>query len=692
MKLMSAMKIHSPDICALLLLALISIPGAARGAVDAVPGVNTLNTTRDFPKISSREQWRERAAEIREQVLVSCGLWPMPERTPLQAHIFDKADRDGYSVEKVYLQTFPGFYLAGNLYRPLGQGKGPFPAVLSPHGHWKDGRLNDTKDCSAPARCISFARQGLLAFSYDMVGYNDTHFPFASSNKSSPDAHTVFANNRTDALWNISLMGLQTWDSIRALDFLLSLPEVDRKRVACTGESGGGTQTFMLGAIDDRLAVQAPIVMVSHRMQGGCKCENAPGLRVQYSNMEIAAAAAPRPQLLVAATGDWTRATPVMEGPAIQHIYQLFNAAGKIKYIRFDFGHNYNQTTREAVYEWFGKWLLKNPAPESLKETVCQRDSDAVLRVFPDGKIPGDAITAEQLAASLRQLHRQQWAALLPPNKSGLKKFQRSVLPAWRHTLQLEELGTKAEVRFESIGATNNLLAATVKLLRPGEDSAIQATYWAPEALLADPKPKLLVLCNAEPPPLAEDGKPNLQPKGVAGACLKRGVAVLEINRFSGNEPPDQFAYYYTTYNRTKLQSQVRDLMTVCATAGSVDPRQLFGFRVILAGSGLAGLWSVLAAPAADAVVADLNGLDLTDEQTWLSPDLFCPGILNVGGVEGAALMAAPHPLWLYNTPTQFVSQALRATYAAAGAGDKLRLETRLASDEGLAEWAAQLR
>ncbi len=275
------MKTRIIQCCALLFLASVSIPQDPAAAADSLPGVKTLNTTRAFPRISSRQEWRDRATEIREQVLVSCGLWPMPEKTPLQAHVFDKVDRDGYSVEKVYLQSFPGFYLAGNLYRPLGQGKGPFPAVLCPHGHWKDGRLNDTKDCSAPARCISFARQGMLAFSYDMVGYNDTHFPFASADKPSPDAHTVFANNKTDALWNISLMGLQTWDSIRALDFLISLPDVDRKRLACTGESGGGTQTFMLGAIDDRLAVQAPIVMVSHRMQGGCKCENAPGLRVQ---------------------------------------------------------------------------------------------------------------------------------------------------------------------------------------------------------------------------------------------------------------------------------------------------------------------------------------------------------------------------------------------------------------------------
>ena len=368
--------------CLALLLAIGSGQPILRGAPPpASPATTnhqmpvTLDTPREFPPISSRKQWEGRAREIREQILVSCGLWPTPEKTPLQAHIFGKIERDGYSIEKVYFQTLPGFYLAGNLYRPLGQGRGPFPGILNPHGHWKEGRLADTKDGSIPARCISFARQGMVAFSYDMVGFNDTHFPNAPAKQPFYEIHRQFGTNKTDQLWNISLMGLQTWDSIRALDFLESLPDVDRKRLACTGESGGGTQTYMLGAIEDRLAAQAPVVMVSHMMQGGCSCENAPGLRVEHSNMEIAAAAAPRPQILVAASGDWTKDTLTVEGPAIEHIYQLLHAPAKLRYVRFDFGHNYNQTSREAVYQWFGQWLLKRPG--AFKEAPYQKEPDA---------------------------------------------------------------------------------------------------------------------------------------------------------------------------------------------------------------------------------------------------------------------------------------------------------------------------
>src|SRR5512140_598681 len=308
-------------------LGALALPGflaLCSDAVGAAPATRDLNTLRDFPLIANRQQWEKRTREIREQVLVSCGLWPMPPRTDLHAHVFGRVEREGDTIEKVWIETYPGFFLAGNLYRPLGEGKAPFPGILNPHGHWSNGRMADEKDGSIAARCINFARQGMVAFSYDMVGYNDTRFADTPTNQSFSAIHHLFATNQADLLWNVSLMGLQTWNSIRALDFLESLPDVDRKRLACTGESGGGTQTFMLGAIENRLAAQAPVVMVSSTMQGGCLCENAPGLRVEYSNMEIAAAAAPRPQILVAATGDWTKDTPKVEGPAIQGIYRLF--------------------------------------------------------------------------------------------------------------------------------------------------------------------------------------------------------------------------------------------------------------------------------------------------------------------------------------------------------------------------------
>ena len=655
------------------------------------PAVRDLNTPREFPGIASREQWQARAKEIRQNILVSCGLWPLPEKTALQARVFGRMEREDYSVEKVYFQPLPGFYLAGNLYRPLGRGKGPFPAILNPHGHWKEGRLVDSKEGSVAARCISFARQGMIAFSYDMVGYNDTFFPDQGDAPAAqfPQRHRRFATNRVDQLWNISLMGLQTWNSIRALDFLESLPDVDRKRLACTGASGGGTQTFMLGAVDDRLAAQAPVVMVSHTMQGGCLCENAPGLRVEYSNLEIAAAAAPRPQILVAATGDWTRMTLTVEGPAIEHIYQLLDAPDRFRYVRYDFGHNYNQTSREAVYDWFGKWLLKQPDPALLSEGPYQKEPDADLRVFADGKLPEDARSEARVIEWLKHQHQARWESLVVRDEAGWEKFKGIMQPAWRHTLQIEWPAATVRSRAERVRQSSEFTAATLKISRSERNPTILCSYWAPPGILSNPAPRVVVICSDK----NEAGLPEAEarPAGLALCLLQRGLAVLRVDRFSTGDPPDQFANFYPTYNRTKLQERVRDLLTVCAAAGSVaDPRGPRFCDVILLGSGSAGLWALLAAPAAAATIADCNQVAVTRDEALLAPDLFCPGLRNLGAFEGGAMLAAPHPLLLHNTGTVFPTDSLRSTYRVTGARDKLRVVASHLPDEELARWAVE--
>lgn len=653
------------------------------------PRIKDLNTPRDFPVIGTRQQWQQRAKTIREHILVSCGLWPLPQKTPLKPQISGKIERDGYSVEKVYIQTMPGFYLAGNLYRPLGRGHGPFPGVLNPHGHWKEGRLVDTKEGSVPARCISFARQGMVAFSYDMVGYNDTHFSDALTGKASYEQHRAFGAAHTDQLWNISLMGLQTWNSIRALDFLESLPDVDRKRLACTGESGGGTQTFMLGAVDDRLAVQAPIVMVSHTMQGGCSCENAPELRIEYSNMEIAAVPAPRPQKLVAATGDWTKDTLTVEGPSIAHIYELFGAGGKFEFTRFDFGHNYNQTSREAVYSWFGKWLLPSAEPALMKETSCQKEPDSELRVFPDGKLPADAMTRDQFTESVKTLYRKRWENLLPKDKGGLEDYKQVLMPAWRHTFALQGPQRIPQIETEKLRTNGEFTVVSFKIKTRDSTSPILGTYWAPARFLTYPVPKLVVL--AQPNNSAAITNEESTPGGLSLALLQRGNGVIEFNWSSGIDAPDQFTNFYTTYNLTRLQQRVRDLINVCSIAQSTDPRSHRPFRVVLLGTGVAGFWSLLSAPAADAVVADANNMDVSEDQTLLDPNFFTPGLRNIGTCEGAALLAAPHPLFLLRTGKRFMTINVHAGYKALGKSNQLRIEPGAISDYALAKWIAEL-
>ena len=226
-----------------------------------------------FEVSASVPDWEQRAAELRLQMRVALGIFPEPQRTPLKAVVHGEIDRGDYTVAKVYFESMPGFFVTGNLYRPKGI-EGKLPGVLSPHGHWNDGRFYDNGEANTraqiergeeqfleggrsplQARAVGLARLGCVVFHYDMIGYADsTQLSFELAHK---HAKGRLAMN-TKENWGLystqaeahlqSVMGLQAWNSVRALDFLLSLPEVDPDRVACTGASGGGTQTMVLAA------------------------------------------------------------------------------------------------------------------------------------------------------------------------------------------------------------------------------------------------------------------------------------------------------------------------------------------------------------------------------------------------------------------------------------------------------------
>ena len=371
----------------------------------------TLNDRFTPPRISSREAWTPRAKYIREHIMASAGLVPMPAKTDLKPVVFDDVRHPGYIVSKVYFESLPGFFVTGNLYRP--DGAGPFPAILSPHGHWANGRLENTAINSGPGRAIGLARQGFVVFMHDMIGYNDSR----------QLAHTF--GGRRESLWGLSLSGLQLWNSIRALDFLETLPYVRRDGFGVTGESGGGTQTFLLAAVDDRVAVAAPVNMISLHMQGGCLCENLPGLRLDTTNLEIAASIAPRPLLMVSATGDWTAETLEVEYPAVRAIYGLFGAAERVHAVRVDAVHNFNKDSREAMYAWMARWLQQAPADVRRPEPPFEADKVTDLLVFYGRPMPEGAATAERIT--------EQWIASAQSQLAGADS---SVLAsALRHSL-----------------------------------------------------------------------------------------------------------------------------------------------------------------------------------------------------------------------------------------------------------------
>ncbi|MBI3879253.1 MAG: acetylxylan esterase [Verrucomicrobia bacterium] len=638
-----------------------------------------VNSPWIFPEIRSASEWRQRAQDIRENAQVSCGLWPLPPRGPLNARVSPPTLHDGVRVHRVFFETWPGFYLAGNLYTPAVVKPGmKLPAILNPHGHGKFGRLHDDELFSNPARCIQFARMGMVAFSYDMIGYQDTM---------QLGAHRKFFLQPELQLWNISLGGAQTWDSVRALDFLGSLPFVDRERIACTGESGGGTQTFMLGAVDSRLAVQAPICMVSHSMQGGCQCENAPGLRVDYSSMEIAAAPAPRRQLLVAATGDWTKSTMTIEGPGVATAYRFTKAKENLHYEIHDFPHNYNQTSRESVYAWLNVWLLGSKSTDKVAELPHTPLKDEVARVFPDGKFPPGAVNEEQFIRARTREAEAQFAGLLPKDKRGLEEFKRVQSVAWRHNLHVE---TPREVLMEKFTPvptpTGGATVMKLSFGRAGKADRLPGLLLAPKS-----KRTSAVVVLVSPAGKAEFVGARGEPAGLAAEILKRGMRVLVFDAFGtgelgGGAPRSQFEKFFTSYNRTDVQERVQDLVSA-----TVFVREKLGAkRVLLCGTGRAGLWTLLAASAADAVAADADALDASDDKALLAQDIFTPGLRKMGGFAGIAAAAAPNPLLVHHLGANFSTAALEKTYAVTKNPANLQLEKSALKESAVADWLAR--
>ena len=334
--------------------------------------------------------WEERASVIRQGLAEGMQLDRMRGMEGMQGEvhtvIHSRKEMDGYAVMNIAIESFPGFWVTGNLYTPLKRAE-KNPAILCPHGHAADKRFS----ADVQARSAALARMGAIVFAYDMVGY----------------AESTQVTHRMP----VALL-LQTWNSKRVLDYLLSRPDVDPGRIGMTGGSGGGTQTFMLTAIDERVTVSVPVVQVSAHFFGGCVCESGMpvhrSLHHQTNNVEIAALAAPRPMLLISDGADWTRNTPRIEYPYIQRGYALYDAEHRVENVHLPAEkHDYGYSKRVAAYNFLGYHLGLNvnalPYNEGFLEDFVTVLPPGELKVFdaehprPAGALEGDGAVMEYL-------------------------------------------------------------------------------------------------------------------------------------------------------------------------------------------------------------------------------------------------------------------------------------------------------
>lgn len=344
--------------------------------------------------------WESRKADLRKCFFTQMNLSPLPKKTLLNPIYTPKRKMDGYTVENVAIETIPGVYLCGSLYRPA-KGKGTFPAILCTHGHASNSDLNQYGRYRPDHqyRCAMLARMGAVVFSYEMFAWGESQLQVEN------EVH------RTGLA-----MTMQTLNSMRVIDFLTSLPYVDPKRIGVTGESGGGTQTFLLTALDDRVTVSVPVVMVSAYFYGGCPCES--GLPIHAcsdkgtNNTEIAAMASPRPMLVISDGGDWTQHVPEIEFPFLQKIYNLYGKKENVENVHLAAeGHDYGVSKRMAMYDFMARHMglninsVKDKEGKIDESKVTIENYEALLVFGKEGRLPPSAVKGpEAIRAVLKSL------------------------------------------------------------------------------------------------------------------------------------------------------------------------------------------------------------------------------------------------------------------------------------------------
>ncbi len=715
------------------LVGILGCDGKARAADPRDGDLRTLYGYFPFQAVGSPEAWRDRSAEIRLRVKVAAGLWPEPAKCPLNAVVHGCTDMGDYTIEKVFFESMPGHFVTGNLYRPKSDaGGGRRPAVLVAHGHWINGRFMDAAaEKGGPksirewmaggeerfeggarskfqATCVQLARMGCVAFVYDMLGNADSiQFP-VHRRAAPPDADVKgtqgwLLGGAVASGWLQSRLGIQTWSSVRALDFLLGLPDVDPDRIAMTGGSGGATQTMMLTAVDGRARAAFPAVMVSTAMQGGCACENAIYLRINQGNIDIGALAAPRPLGLTAAD-DWTKELETKGHPDLLALYKMLGAGGNYEaHFNTQFKHNYNQVSRSQFFSFINRHFKLG-----FEDPVVERDFEfqpsAQLTVWdaqhpaPTGGHVGDAHErsvckwwADDAAA--------QVGPLLAPKDAAALAGAREVIGGALSVMIGRRAPTAAQVEFQVLEerTIGGCTVSSGTLLQKSSGEEVRIALLKPPAAKGKGDAALrgaIVWLD----PGGADGLVDSAgaPTAEVGAALAGGWAVagVDVHRLGAKwnrrvyepktkpEDPWQRDPILTYgYNAPLFVQRVHDVMTAVAWlrgGGAVK-----GGRVRLMAARGAGHW----AAAAAAVMGDAlerSAIDVGDfrfaalTSPWHAD--FLPGAAKYGDVGGMLVLVAPGRLWLTGVGAD-VADGVQKAYAVAGATSHLALDAAGSDD-----------
>ena len=605
---------------------------------------------------SAKAEWVARRQVVRQEVRRILGIDPAPQ-APLNIRRGGSLQREGYRVERLYWQTWPGVYASGWLYLP-DPVEAPAPAILNPHGHLENGARHPT----VQTRLIALARLGYVALAVDSV-------------------HPV------DYAVGVNPVGVMTWNNLRALDVLCGMPEVDPQRLGVTGVSGGAQQAMYLMALDDRVKAAVPAALVTYfrriLMPDGehCHCNHVPGLLRVTDAPEICAVFAPRPALYLTLTGDWTAPFGEEELGELRGVYRLWGRSERLDHELFEGPHDYTQPMRERAYAWFNRWLRGIDDPEAAREPAVTPEPPEALLELDDP--PQDHHGWQGVGAFYRER-----AAPSPPrleSRATRKRYQERTRGSLADLLggpatpvapavQRHAEGTAEGFSWEVISYQSEAqVRIPAVLLRPPTDES------TPVSILLHPEGKS-----------GWGGPDNLH--SLAQALLEAGHALLLPDPRLHGEMHQSWRLNSVVWGRPEAGMATQDVL---AAVNWIHGREEFDAkRILVLGRGDMGVTALSVAalePRVTACVADCCGTTYRDGGEGLP---VIPNLLREMDVPQLGSLIAPRKLLLYHVPGHRMGFSSRRyfdwtkrTYQSFRADRALRMTANGLEAEELLDW-----
>ena len=613
--------------------------------------------------LKSLADWQRNRPRYHEEFMYMLGLSPLPERTPLHATVTGTLEGDGFTIEMLHYQSRPRLYVTANLFRPKTIPAGRrLPAVLYVCGH--SGRGRDGNKTAFQSHGIWFARHGYVCLIVDTLQLGE----IAATHHGTYNQQRWWWHSR-----GYTSAGVECWNGVRGIDYLISRPDVDPERIGVTGISGGGAATFWVAAADDRVKVAVPVsgmadlesYVPNRVINGHCDCMFMYNT-FQWPWTRIAGLIAPRPLLFVNSDQDAIFPMDANERVIgqLRRLYKLHDAADRVDALVSIGGHDYRQDIREGVYRFLNKHLKGDDRPidDSEVDLVAGPNNAPThpiapnkLRVFhTDADLPAD-----QLNTTIDQ-HFVPLVKVPLPNHGAFEQWKKPLLAELKR-VSFGYFPKSVPAAKQVDGVTN------MKAKRVQTESGIELELWVGEQPDLQGKSILIVVLNED-----ETGpRPNWI-KDIAGSkqhvvyLAPRGVG---DTRWTRKNPPNYVERSHVLLGRTVDTGRVWDVIAAGKHFSTSDR----AFKVNVAGKGTAGLIAAYAATLDDSIA----GVTLVDPPLT-HMDSGAPQFLNILRVCDVPEMLgllAPRPLTIVAKPDPRIER-VGEIYHRAGVADHFEFKS----------------